>query len=53
MTICREVISNLDKAQEYRFLSRGELQLKKKLKERLLGLAAIQKSRARQASRLS
>jgi hypothetical protein len=53
MTICREVIGNLSSAQEHRPLSPGELQLMGKLKEMLLGLAAIQKSRDRHASRLT
>lgn len=51
--ICREVISQLDRAQEDRQLSDDELQLKKLLKARVLGLAAIEKSRAKQKSRLT
>lgn len=53
MAICREVIAQLDKAQEDRQLASAELQLKKTLKSRLLGLAAIEKARARQKSRLT
>jgi hypothetical protein len=53
MTICRDAIDNLDKAQEHRPLSTGKLQLKKSEKNRILGLVAIHKSRAIQASRLT
>lgn len=48
--ICREVIMQLDRAQEEQELSQEERQLKKLLKNRLLGLAAIERSRARQRS---
>jgi hypothetical protein len=50
--ICREVIKQLEVAQEIRELSMDEVQLKKCLKHRVLVLAAIGKSRARQKSRL-
>jgi hypothetical protein len=53
MTICKEVIQRLEEAQEYRPLDGRERMLLKKLKVRVLGLAAIQKSRARQKSRLT
>jgi hypothetical protein len=48
-----EIIHCLDKAQEIRQLSPGELQLWKELKVRVLGLAAIERSRRRQASRIT
>jgi hypothetical protein len=47
MAICREVIAQLDKAQEFRGLLARELNLCQTLKSRLLALAAIEKSRAR------
>jgi hypothetical protein len=47
-TICREVIAQLETAQENRILTEEEIQLKKLLKSRILGLAAIERSRARQ-----
>jgi hypothetical protein len=50
--ICREVIKQLEVVHEYRLLSIDEVQLKKYLKHRVLGLGAIDKSRARQKSRL-
>jgi hypothetical protein len=53
MVVCREVVQQLDKAQGSRPLSIGERALVKHLKSRILGLAAIQKSRARQRSRLT
>lgn len=53
MVICREVILQLDVAQETRPLSEEQRSLKKMLKSRLLGLVAIEKSRARQKSRLT
>jgi hypothetical protein len=53
MAICREVVHQLGSAQEFRALSSGELELIKKLKSRTLGLAAIEKSRARQKSRIT
>lgn len=51
--ICREVIMQLDKAQEDRILTNEEKGLRKTLKQRILGLAAIEKSRARQKSRMT
>jgi hypothetical protein len=53
MAVCREVIQQLEKAQENMNLSSQESCLIKGLKSRLLGLAAIQKSRLRQKSRLT
>jgi hypothetical protein len=47
MAICIEVLAQLDLAQENRGLSLGERNLANGLKMRLLGLAAIEKSRAR------
>jgi hypothetical protein len=44
------VIDQLEKAQETRVLTDGELSLTKLLKARILGLVAIQKSRAKQKS---
>jgi hypothetical protein len=41
----KEIIKQLDIAQENRHLSSEELQLKKYLKNRVLGLAAIERSR--------
>jgi hypothetical protein len=51
--ICREVIAHLESAQENRTLSEEEGHLKKLLKDRILGLAAIERSRACQQSRLT
>jgi hypothetical protein len=53
LAICREVIHQLEKAQEARMLDSAELSLIKLLKVRILGLAAIEKCRARQKSKLS
>jgi hypothetical protein len=53
MAICREVIEKLEASQEIRNLSPGEGSLLKLLKSRVLGLAAIHKTRARQRSRLT
>jgi hypothetical protein len=49
--ICREVIFQLDTAHEDRLLSEDEHDLKKLLKSRILGLTAIERSRASQKSR--
>ena len=48
-----EVILRLDVAQENRSLSPAELDLKAKLKKWVLGLAVIERTRSRQASRVS
>lgn len=50
MAVCREVILQLDKAQEHRMLTPAETEFRKFLKNRLLGLLAIDKARARQKS---
>lgn len=44
MAVCREVIFQLDLAQENRALTEAERDLRKTLKFRLLGLAAIEKA---------
>lgn len=51
--VCREVIAQLETAQENRILTTQELDFLKQLKNRVLGLSAIEKSRARQQSRLT
>jgi hypothetical protein len=48
-----EVINQLDIAQEFRALTPDEIHLKKLLKSSILGLAAIERSRARQKSQLT
>jgi hypothetical protein len=53
MIIAREVIAQMDRAQEYRNLTEGERVLIKTLKVRLLGLATIEKSRSRQKFQLT
>jgi hypothetical protein len=53
LAICREVVSRLEQAQESRQLSQGECNLLGTLKNRILGLAAIEKSRAQQRSQLT
>lgn len=50
--IVNEVILRLDVAQEKRILTNAEFALRKLLKIRLVGLAAIEKARKRQSSRL-
>jgi hypothetical protein len=52
LAICREIILQLEKAQEERVLSAPERSLIRHLKSRILGLASAEKSRARQRSRL-
>ena len=51
--IATEIILRLDIAQESRSLSTPEFNLRRLLKQRLLGLAAIERARKRQASRLT
>jgi hypothetical protein len=51
--ICREVMGQLDKAQEFRAQTAEEMLLKQQLNNRIMGLAAIEKSRAQQKSRLT
>lgn len=53
MCAAKIIIGMLDVAQDYRQLTRDELHLKKDIKARLLGLAAIDKLRAKQRSRLT
>jgi hypothetical protein len=53
MAVCREVIEQLQGAQESKQLAMGEILLIQTLKSKLLGLAAIEKSRARQKSRIT
>jgi hypothetical protein len=48
-----QLIGILDVVQDYRQLTHEELKLKKDLKLRLLGLTAVEKLRARQASRIT
>jgi len=51
--IANEVIFRLDVAQESRWLSKEESSLRQDLKIRILGLAALERSRRRQASRIN
>jgi hypothetical protein len=53
MAICREVVDQLERAQETRHLYLDEISLLKHLKQRILGLVPIEKSRARQKSRIT
>jgi hypothetical protein len=53
MVVAREVIQQLKKTQEHMQLIPQERVLIKHLKARILGVAAIQKSRARQQSRMT
>jgi hypothetical protein len=48
-----EIILRLDLVQECRQLSEEELHLRKKLKTRVLGLAAVERARKKQASRIT
>ena len=48
-----DVILQLDKAQENRVLAPDELELRKKLKQRVLGLSVLERARKRQASRIT
>jgi hypothetical protein len=50
--MANDVIHRLDVVQESRQLSTEELQLRRDLKSRVLGLAAVERARRRQASRL-
>jgi exonuclease III len=50
--MANEVIHRLDMAKDRQALSAEESQLRKDLKTRVLGLAAVERSRRRQASRL-
>jgi hypothetical protein len=53
MEVCREVILQLEIAQEARALSNAELNLIHNLKTRILGLTAVEKNRVRQKSRIT
>lgn len=53
MATARKVIRQLETAMEFRQLTLAETRLIKQLKKRLLGLAAVEKSRARQKSRIT
>jgi hypothetical protein len=52
LNAANEAILRLETAQEWRQLSQAELTLLKDLKHQVLGWAAIERSRHRQASRL-
>ena len=52
-TVANEVIFNLDVAQESRLLSEDERQLHRFLKNKLLGIAAVDRIKWRQRSRIS
>jgi hypothetical protein len=53
MAVCGEVIDQLERAQEARQLFEAKRSLLKVLRARLLGLAAIEKRRVRQKSRVA
>jgi hypothetical protein len=53
LAVAKEVIWQIDQAQERRNLADGELEFRAKIKETYLGLIAIEKMRARQRSRLT
>ena len=53
MIAARQLIGILDVVQEHRQLSQAELQLRRDLKLRFLGMSALEKLRAKQQSRLS
>jgi hypothetical protein len=53
MAIFREMVDQLERAQESRQLTLEEGGLIKHLKSRIFGLAAIEKSQARQKSRIT
>jgi hypothetical protein len=53
MAICREVIYQLETTQELRILCPTESQLLSTLKHRIMRLATIEKSRAKQKSRIT
>lgn len=50
--IANEVILRLDMARENRQLTAAEFDLRKKLKTKVVGIAAIERARRRQASRI-
>jgi exonuclease III len=53
LAVVKEILLQLEAAQESRALSDKELQLRRRLKARSTGLAAIEKARIRQKSRLT
>lgn len=53
MTAAKKLIAVMEIAQDHRPLSNQEIALKQELKHRLLGLAAVEKLRLRQQSRLT
>lgn len=53
MIAAKKLIAVFDVVQEHRQLGEGEISLKQSLKQRLLGLAAVEKLRFRQQSRLT
>jgi hypothetical protein len=53
LALVKEILLQLEAAQEHRALTQEELQLSHRLKARSLGLAAVEKSRIRQKSRLT
>ena len=53
LAIVKEILLQLEAAQEHRILTNQELHLRQRLKARSTGLAAIEKSRIRQRSRLT
>ena len=53
LAIVKEVLLQLEAAQEFRTLTQQELDLRRRLKIRSTGLAAIEKSRIKQRARLT
>ena len=53
LLMANEVILRLDEAQEHRQLSEEEMHLRMKLKRRVLGLAAVERARRKQVSRIT
>jgi hypothetical protein len=53
LTAAKQLIWIFDVVQEYRLLSQEELQFYSQLRQRYLGLIAVDKLRAKQCSRLS
>ena len=53
MCAARQLIGILDVVQEFRQLSAEEIQLRRDLKLRFLGMAAVEKQRCKQASRMT
>jgi len=53
LALVKEILLQFEATQEYRSLSQEELQLRRQLKIHSMGLAAIEKSRIRQKSRLT